>query len=649
MDEEEEVKSSYVEDVTTDLQQSIKEAISASLGFNATDFDINSTYSSFKALMEAEEKNMITLISSLAKKARTDDKNIRKLTTPEDKFDALCDLNDIILDRINHNLDDAAGLKKKDQELIVATLNVSNSTAVAINQQRTKWISNQSQGIKRKRDMVVNLITARNIQRPQTKFKDKIDNRNIPFVPPLKEKPHSTRPLAIFMEKDEDGEEHSCHPYETELENWQPTSSMLEKVTPQLPSDLKEENFHFINDLDSLQSLIETLKDVKEFAIDLEAHSYRSFQGFTCLIQISTRTDDYIIDSLLLRNELAILNEVFTNPKILKVLHGADSDIPWLQRDFSVYIVGMFDTGQAAKTLNLAHHSLAYLLKHYCHLDVNKKYQLADWRIRPLPQDMLNYAREDTHYLLYVYDIMKKELLEKDPSRKLLKQVFQSSRDVCLKRYEKPLFKPEGFNAILKRSTASLNPRQLFALKEIYAWRDKLARVEDESSGYILPNHMMLQISDVLPREQQGILACCNPIPPMVRQQLNELHQIILKARDIPIENKTSTTPAPSQRIISTRCLDYDSLVHLRHDLIYKSDSQNLNTLLKDGKGDDIDYSSVRIKPRPKSRMNSSPLLDFLNTQSKAKRSELVEKISSKFVSPYQKLLNYMVTTGSLK
>lgn len=65
--------------------------------------------------------------------------------------------------------------------------------------------------------------------------------------------------------------------------------------------------------------------------------------------------------------------------------------------------------------------------------------------------------------------------------------------------------------------------------------------------------------------------------------------------------------------------------------------------------GDDIDYSSVRIKPRPKSRMNSSPLLDFLNTQSKAKRSELVEKISSKFVSPYQKLLNYMVTTGSLK
>lgn len=93
----------------------------------------------------------------------------------------------------------------------------------------------------------------------------------------------------------------------------------------------------------------------------------------------------------------------------------------------------MFDTGQAAKTLNLAHHSLAYLLKHYCHLDVNKKYQLADWRIRPLPQDMLNYAREDTHYLLYVYDIMKKELLEKDPSRKLLKQVFQSSRDVCLK------------------------------------------------------------------------------------------------------------------------------------------------------------------------------------------------------------------------
>lgn len=43
---------------------------------------------------------------------------------------------------------------------------------------------------------------------------------------------------------------------------------------------------------------------------------------------------------------------------------------------------------------------------------------------------------------------------------------------------------------------------------------------------------MLLQIAEALPREMQGILACCNPIPPLVRSNLLELHQIILKARE---------------------------------------------------------------------------------------------------------------------
>ena len=60
---------------------------------------------------------------------------------------------------------------------------------------------------------------------------------------------------------------------------------------------------------------------------------------------MSTRKQDYIVDTLALRSDLWILNEAFTDPKIVKVLHGADSDILWLQRDLGVYVVNMFDTG----------------------------------------------------------------------------------------------------------------------------------------------------------------------------------------------------------------------------------------------------------------------------------------------------------------
>lgn len=62
-------------------------------------------------------------------------------------------------------------------------------------------------------------------------------------------------------------------------------------------------------------------------------------------MQISTRREDYIVDTLKIKNEVSQLREVFDNPKIVKVLHGADFDIQWLQKDFGLYIVNMFDTG----------------------------------------------------------------------------------------------------------------------------------------------------------------------------------------------------------------------------------------------------------------------------------------------------------------
>ncbi|PIO22684.1 hypothetical protein AB205_0183750 [Aquarana catesbeiana] len=174
---------------------------------------------------------------------------------------------------------------------------------------------------------------------------------------------------------------------------------------------LNDVPYHFINTLDDLVALNEKLLKCSEFAVDLEHHSYRSFLGLTCLLQISTRSEDFIIDPLELRSDLYILNESFTDPSIVKVLHGADSDIEWLQKDFGLYIVNLFDTHQGSRLLNLARNSLDHLLKHYCSVVSDKKYQLADWRIRPLPQEMIEYARADTHFLLYIYDRMRTDLL----------------------------------------------------------------------------------------------------------------------------------------------------------------------------------------------------------------------------------------------
>lgn len=187
---------------------------------------------------------------------------------------------------------------------------------------------------------------------------------------------------------------------------------------PPIPYEPMEKTpLNWVRTAGELEAMLEKLRQSQEIAVDLEHHDYRTYGGFLCLMQISTREEDWLVDLLLLRDEIQSLNEVFTDPSIVKVLqsplfllqlfliaiqvfHGAESDIVWLQQNFSVYVVTLFDTYHASKLLGEYHlrakaslnnsnlrqefprHGLAQLLEMYCDFIPDKRYQLADWRIR---------------------------------------------------------------------------------------------------------------------------------------------------------------------------------------------------------------------------------------------------------------------------
>lgn len=79
--------------------------------------------------------------------------------------------------------------------------------------------------------------------------------------------------------------------------------------------------------------------------------------------------------------------------------------------------MNLFDTGRAARALGFESFGLAYLLKRFCGVTANKEFQLADWRcapgraltrrVRPLTREMQKYAREDTHFLLFLADELR--------------------------------------------------------------------------------------------------------------------------------------------------------------------------------------------------------------------------------------------------
>uniref|UniRef100_A0A8C8HLS9 Exosome complex component 10 n=1 Tax=Oncorhynchus tshawytscha TaxID=74940 RepID=A0A8C8HLS9_ONCTS len=524
---------------------------SASLPQVGDEYDLYRSFPGFQEFCETQGDGLLHCMSQIMHhhgcRAHMRDRN--KLTGLEERFDLVVDSNDVILEKVGILLDDAAGVNRSQQPVMPAGFQPPKIVVSSWNRKGGDSGSGRSSETFR-------LLQAKNVTRPQLKFREKVDNSNTPFTPKIFVKPNAIKPLpscrsqrpedldvpaalADFIHQQrtqEHVEDMFAHPYQYELDHLALPENLLSKPEPQMYKPLAETKCSFIDNLEDLVAVNEKLAKTSEFAVDLEHHSYRSFLGITCLMQISTRDEDFIIDTLELRSELYILNEAFTDPTIVKVFHGADSDIEWLQKDLGLYIVNMFDTHQASRTLNLGRHSLDHLLKLFCNVDSDKRYQLADWRIRPLPDEMFQYARADTHYLLYVYDRLRVDLWEVGNGQPaLLQMVWHKSKDISLKKYMKPLFTEDSYMDLLRKQKKAFNTQQLTAFRLLYGWRDKLARQEDESTGYVLPNHMMIKISDILPKEPQGIIACCNPVPPLVRQQVNELHILVQQAREMPL------------------------------------------------------------------------------------------------------------------
>lgn len=110
---------------------------------------------------------------------------------------------------------------------------------------------------------------------------------------------------------------------------------------------------------------------------------------------------------------------------------------------------------------------------------------------------MKKYAREDTHYLLYVYDRIRIDLLEEGTKRNalnpkaLLRATLHKSSTIAMKAYQKPTVKDYKYSGILHNNNHTHSRNQLRVLKMLLKWRDYVARLDDESPNYMLPNHIL--------------------------------------------------------------------------------------------------------------------------------------------------------------
>lgn len=332
---------------------------------------------------------------------------------------------------------------------------------------------------------------------------------------------------------------------------YQPPSEEELQPPPQIDAEVPMGTagvpYKWIDTKEGVEELAQHLEEerVKEIAIDLEAHAYRSYQGIACLMQLSTRWGDYILDLVSddVRQSIEVLNRAFTHPDKVKILHGAEHDILWLQRDCNLYLVNLFDTYHATNVLGFPGHSLAFLLSKYYDFEADKRYQLADWRLRPMPKEMIYYARSDTHSLIYVYHRLRAELLA-NGGKVAMDEVFRRSRTTAARRYAKEVWDEEGdsrdgWRSIWSRiggaeASGTSERRDVNSMgkterlfRRLHRWRDDVARIEDESPKYILPTMSLLNLASRAPMDKSEALAVLTPGVPAVRKRAGEVARVI--------------------------------------------------------------------------------------------------------------------------
>jgi len=169
--------------------------------------------------------------------------------------------------------------------------------------------------------------------------------------------------------------------------------------------------YSYLDSAEQVSGYVDLLSAEGEVALDLEADSLYSFPERVCLVQISSRRGNAILDALAVGDGMLALGTLIQDPRILKVLHGGDYDIRLMKKAYGFAVANVADTMIAAQLLGRDQLGLAALLAESMGVQVEKRYQRANWARRPLPKEMRDYAALDTAYLLRLWHLLRDELV----------------------------------------------------------------------------------------------------------------------------------------------------------------------------------------------------------------------------------------------
>ncbi len=290
-----------------------------------------------------------------------------------------------------------------------------------------------------------------------------------------------------------------------------------------------------------LDRLIAKLGREPLIAVDTEAASFHRYHDRVYLLQLSSRDTTAVVDPLAV--DLTPFGAMLADPSVEVVFHDADYDLRLLDREFGFRATRLFDTRVAAQLLNEPGVGLAALLEKYLGVKLDKRFQRADWSARPLSAGMLDYAAADTRNLLELRDILRNRLIElgrlpwAEEEFLLLEGVRWASPDDAEPAY------------LRMKGAKALRGRALAVLREVFAWRDSVAKKADKAAFRIINNEPMLAIAQNPPADLTALRAIPGVGHDLVERRGPDLLGAVAQAlaipeRDLPRVERSPRRPA---------------------------------------------------------------------------------------------------------
>lgn len=249
-----------------------------------------------------------------------------------------------------------------------------------------------------------------------------------------------------------------------------------------------------------LEEVVAELAKCPRLSFDTESNGFYAYKERVCLVQISSPTDDFIVDPIAIP-DISALGPLFADPGIEKLFHAGEYDVLCLKRDYGFAFANLYDTMIAARVLGVKELGLAAAIERHFGIVLSKKLQRADWGKRPLTHEMIRYAQGDTHYLMKLADEQKRALAEKsrlDDAREAFREL--EALEPTIKTFD-----PEGYWKLVGRQ--DIGGKATAALKEIWLYREQQAQSRDRAPFRVMPEDLMVKIAQALPETKDALAA----------------------------------------------------------------------------------------------------------------------------------------------